>query len=95
VFASNEDLPSGTISDISVDFNLMFNGTNVWENNKIYDSDQVVTYENNIYKALTNISGDVQLSDSTKWENITSMYMGEKNGTMYHKYINGIKAQTV
>lgn len=100
VFPRFSDVLSGTTSNIEVNFDAMFSGTNQWNSTKSYESGVYVTTYNKeqplsskIYKSLQtiNLSDNIDIANTEYWKDETSVYFEIKSdGKAYHKYINKI-----
>ena len=98
VFPRFSTVLSGTTSNVEVNFDAMFSGTNQWNINNSYAIDVYVTIydkENSlnskIYKTLKNVPTGININNTEYWQDETSAYFEIKqDGKAYHKYINKI-----
>ena len=99
VFPRFTKVEAGTTSNVEVNFDAMFSGTNQWDKNKDYAISVYVTkYDKNdkknskIYRTLKTVtaSNDIDISNTDYWQDETSAFFEVKNDKAYHKYIEAI-----
>lgn len=99
VFPRFTKVDAGTTSNVEVNFDAMFSGTNQWDKNKDYALSVYVTkYDKNnkknskIYRTLKTItaSNDIDISNTDYWQDETSTFFEVKGDKAFHKYIDAI-----
>lgn len=101
VFPRFTKVNAGTTSNVEVNFDAMFSGTNQWDKNKDYVTSAYVTiYDKNqplnskIYRTLKTVaaSNNIDITDTEYWRDETSAFFEVKNDKAFHKYIEAIPA---
>lgn len=99
VFPRFTKVEAGTTSNVEVNFDAMFNGTNQWNINNSYAANVYVTIydkenpiNSKIYKTLKNVLSGIDIDNTEYWQDETSAYFEIQNNKAYHKYIEPIPA---
>lgn len=98
VFPRFTKVDAGTTSNVEVNFDAMFSGTNQWNKEKTYAKDVYVTIydkenpiNSKIYKTLTTVPSGIEITNTDYWQDETPIYFEIKSdGKAYHNYINSI-----